>query len=354
MANTSTTSTHSRLLKAEEICDMVNLYTNGQDKKVLIPVLVNYAPIMLTGYRNYFLCIVCHKDSATLGFTTEITSRGLGAQNIPYSALKTYIKNATLCYGETPEITPPPREEFAINSLELITSLGLQSVGALSIVTNEFDYVRELISDPSTPPEMFDTILKNSIDMQSRFDSFVRQFTGRRMDDNFPKYAELRYLNHVISTNVDMTGGPNYLNTIISAKGSADIHSYLENVPMCLEDTFSIRVMNPDFETLDVVPTNYVRHGEYFITALGFIKDDFGSGSISGLPVYTPTANTYLLALMCNDKAFRKFYNNKANNVYNNRYLLKDNPGIGVTVEYNPKGNITFPAYLTGKCFSKQ
>lgn len=340
-----------KLPSSGDIKEMVKSYTNNT-RTILVPILVNYAPIMLLAKRNYYLCVVCNEGEVSLGFSTEITSRGLVTQEIPYSSLGAYVMQNSFIYKTNDEKALGVTDNCEVHSIELITSLGLQTVGALSIVTNEFYSIKEYLSTKSDNSQEFDGVLGYALDMQSRMDAFARQFTGRRMDDSLPKYAELRYINNVIPTNIDITGKCSYINTLVRATGLKDTTVSLDDIPMCIEDDCNVKVMVPNFEDISMLPSNLRRNGDYNITALGYIRSDFGPGSISGIPYYTPTANSYVLALMCNDKMFRDNYKNKVNVVYNNKYHVVDIPNIGAVLEKSPTGNITFASYLAGIVFN--
>lgn len=333
-----------------DIISMVKSYTNGQSRTLLIPVLINYAPVMLISRRNYFLCIVVSEQDVSLGFSTEITSRGLVTYGIPYSSIEEYIdKNSVNSFVETP-IKGITKDRQIINT-ELITSLGVQTVGALSIVNNEFYEIKGILEKNSLEDAEHDKLLQYCIEMQSRFDAFARQFTGRRMDDTLPRYAELRYISNIIPTNIDMTGKGSYLNEVKKI-GTVNDKVSLDGTSMCMPDKYAIKVMQPDFENTDLLPSNMNRFGDYFITALGYLRDDFGPGSISGIPTYMSTANTYLLALLCNDKMFRANYRNMTNVVYNNKYRVVDIPEIGTVLEQSTTGNVQFVSYMSGAVFN--
>lgn len=340
----------NQLPSEDDLVKMVKSYTNGQTRTLLIPVMINYAPVMLISRRNFFLCIVVSEKHVSLGFSTEITARGLVTQDIPYSSIGQYLAKNSISSFISNSVKGISQEKQIINT-ELITSLGIQTVGALSIVDNEFYEIKSVLEQGATENTEYDSVLRYCIEMQSRFDAFARQFTGRRMDDTFPKYAELRYISNIIPTNIDMTGKGSYLSEV-RKHGTVNDKVSLDGVSMCLEDKYDVKVMLPSFENIDLLPNNMIRHGDYFITALGYLRDDFGPGSISGLSTYISTANTYLLALLCNDKMFRGNYKSMANVVYNNKYRIVDVPEVGPVLEPAQNGNVQFTSFISGAVFN--
>lgn len=307
--------------------------TNYND--VIIPLVVNNAPIVRWGKKLSFACIRVEGHQIFFGYYSKPSRDGLVSPLYRIELLEDYIFSNYSRTTEFPsDISQTLEQDCKIESIRFINGLNKTPLGVMFVETSAYVNLRKsIITDID--------VIKSELVRQAQLDAFI-YFCGNKTS----RVGIWSKLDSSVRVNFRL-GKTSYL---LDSCQRSFINIFDDSV---IE---SLQTIEPVTEKLVYVEYDMDEHKmsdsrnhidvNFDIVGLLRLRDDYGNDSYSGM-LRLPSKNSIFIPILAvMDSLFRKLLQTRDNSIYFRKYMIEGAGTTNPVIEFSSNGDKNFKDVL--------
>lgn len=329
------------------------------ERRVNIPVMINYVPVIKISRRPLYYCIFYRNERLLFGYTYYRNFKELVTETSSMSELNELILNNTivkqlgLSIDEVPDELSSMIDDREIVDIQIISNKSGYRTRALNFITSDYSAYMKLCRNFSNIqddyPSLASKMAKYNIMLQTAIDSYVYFVSSTSQF-----LTEYTKLNNTVISGVNINS-QSVLRTSYNSAKNTDINNVdnriieLDNgttlqISVPIEDeVLGIAEVDRDCQEPLVLQESKLR---YNVVGLLLLSEDFGDGKISGIKTFKQIDNPYFEALMVNNNLYSGIILDNKDLIYNRRFKPSIISGDIETYELDDGGELSFKEVL--------